>query len=172
MSLIVGCGTPNLLRANHSASRGTESYAFFKSMKTRNDFAQDFSTRWRTVKIMSEHPRPFLNPHWDSGSSSSARLCNLSWMILATTFPTTSSRAMPLQLSHLLSFPFLSFPIASVSSWCFSQMVSYRSLSGSHDFGFIELALDVQYPSKVPPPLLLLCYQSAAWVAVIINYSS
>ena len=53
---------------------------------------------------MSMHPLPFLKPHWDSGSSSSANPCNLSWATHATTLPTTSNKAIPLQLWHL---PFL-----------------------------------------------------------------
>ena len=96
-------GTPSFPKACHSAVRGTESYAFFRSMNTRKDFdlcSQDFSTSCLTVKTMSEHPRLFLNPHWDSGSSSSASFCNLSWIIRAITLPTTSSNAIPLQLSH------------------------------------------------------------------------
>ena len=81
MSLIVGCVTPSLLSDNHcdSASRGTESYAFCKSMKTRNDFARcspDFSMRWCTVdvKIMSwshtgipgalPQQEPAISPGW------------------------------------------------------------------------------------------------------------
>ena len=67
----------------------------------------DFSTSWRTVKIMSEHPHPSRKTHCDCGNPSSANFCNLAWITLAITFPTTSSRAIPRRLSHTLRSPFL-----------------------------------------------------------------
>lgn len=75
-------------------------------------------------------------------------------MILATTFPTTSSRALTLQVSHLLRSPFFRIGTSKASDQSLD-----RSLSGLHDFSFIELALD-----KVSLPLLLLCYHSGTWV--------
>ena len=48
-----------------------------------------------------------MKPHCDSGSSCSASDCNLLWTILATSLPTTSNSAMPLQLSQQCKFPFL-----------------------------------------------------------------
>ena len=69
--------------------------------------SHDFSTNCLMVKIMSVHPLPFLNPHCDSGSSSSVIFCSHSWSTLATTFPTTTNNGIPLQLSHELRSPFL-----------------------------------------------------------------
>ena len=59
------------------------------------------------TKVMSEQLRPLQKPHCDSDSSSSVTCCSLSCRILAITLPTTSTREMPLQLSHLLRSPFL-----------------------------------------------------------------
>lgn len=66
---------------------------------------------WRIVKIISVQLRPALKLHWDSGNSSSAIFCRRSCNTLATNFPTTSSSAIPLQLSHRLRLPFLGIGI-------------------------------------------------------------
>ena len=160
MSSIVGSGTPSLLSASHNASRGTESYAFFKSMNTRNDFAQcsqDFSTSWHTVNIISEQPRSLLKPHWDSGSSSSPRVCSLSWMILATTFPTVSSKAMPLQLSRLLRSPFFGIGTSKASDQSFGTSPSFhiactRSSSSSRKSSSQHAALTISGRMPDAPP--------------------
>ena len=129
---------PNFSRAYHMAVRGTESYAFLRSMKRKNCLVRcsmAFSTNWRIVKNMSAQPRPLQNPHWDSGSSSSATCCSLSWSILATTFPTTSSSAIPLQLSQFLRLPFLGIGTRMASAHslgtCLSSHTVWVRLSSS-----------------------------------------
>ena len=73
-----------------------------------------FSVSCLAAKIMSTHPRPFLDPHSDSGSTRSA---SLSFCILANKFPTTSSRLFPCQLNLSQHFksPFFGMGILPVS---------------------------------------------------------
>ena len=107
MSWMVLFGTPNFLSVVHRLLSGTELYTFLRSMMVMKIFSlcsQDFSTSCRTVKVIFLQLHSFLNPHCDSGNSSSPshNSCSRSCRTLATTFPTTSSRVIPLQLSHLL----------------------------------------------------------------------
>ena len=126
----------------------------------------------RIVNI-SEHLHPFLGFWiWE------LFLSKVLQSLLATTFPTTSSRAVPLQLPHLLrsgrmpgvprALPFLSFPIASVSSSMVGTSASW-SLAGFPDFCFIKLVLDIQYSGEVSPPPLL-CFYCGAWIAFLFNH--
>ena len=117
----------------------------------------DFSTSWCTVNIISEHPRSLLKSHWDSGSSSSARVCSLSWMILETTFPTVSSKAMPLQLSHLLKSPFFGIRTNKASDQSFGTSPSFhvtftRSSSSSRKSSSQHAALTISGRMPDAPP--------------------
>ena len=161
---MVSSGTTSFLRANHSASLGTKSYAFFKSMKVRKTLdlcSYDFSTSWRTVKIISAQLRAFLNPHCDSSNSSSATFCSLTWSTLATTLPTTSSKEMPRQLSQLLRSPFLGMGsrIASRQSLgtlhclhtsCTSSIKADMNVSSQHAAFTISGSIPVEPPALLP----------------------
>ena len=81
---------------------------------------------------MSEEPRPLRKPRCDSGSSFSATCCSLSYRILATTFPTMSSREIPLQLSQIDRSPFFGMGIRiasdqSIGTQCSSHAVCTNS---------------------------------------------
>jgi len=121
-------GMPHFASNCHRALLGTESYAFRKSTNSINKAESCsllFSTSCHAVKIMSAHPLPFLNPHCDSGRIFSATTCSLSCRILANTFPTTSSRLMPRQLSHSCRSPFLGM---GTTSACFQSSTTSPSL--------------------------------------------
>ena len=112
-------GTPTLERTDHRAARGMESYALRRSMYTRNALVRcswHFSMNWRTTKAISEHDRPLRKPHCSSGSTSSASSCRRPRIILAQSFPTTSSNATPRQLSPLVTSPFLGMGTISAST--------------------------------------------------------
>ena len=66
----------------------------------------DFYTKCFTVNVMSMHPIPPLSPHLNSGNSYSSTFCDLSWIIPVAVFPTTSIKAIPLQLLQFLRPPF------------------------------------------------------------------
>ena len=50
---------------------------------------------------MSTQPLPALKPHCESATESSATVWSLSLITLANSFPITSSKLIPLQLSHI-----------------------------------------------------------------------
>ena len=127
MNSIRVSGTSSLLSATHNASHGTESYAFLRSIYTKMIFtlhSVGFSISCHTVKTMSEHPRPFLKTHWDSGRTSSASACNLPCTTWAVTFPTTLSSDIPLQLLHLVRSPFLGIGTNTASDQSCGEPVS------------------------------------------------
>ena len=88
-------------------------------MKPEQRCSYSFSDICLTEKIMSAQDLPLRNPHCVSGRMSSASRCNLVWTRPATAFPTTSRRAMPLQLSQLDRFPFFGIGTSwqSTHSW-------------------------------------------------------
>ena len=77
------------------------------------------------VDILNRYLKPYVKKidssnlnqsrHWDSGKTLSVTTCSLSCKILAKTFPTTSSRLIPLQLLHFLRSPFLGMGTISAS---------------------------------------------------------
>ena len=97
-------------------------------MNARNNFArcsQDFSTSWRTVNILP-FPEAALG-FWE------LFLSKVLQSLLATTFPTTSNRVMPLQLSHLLRSALVEIGTSSASDQffdtsLFSHVVCTRNL--------------------------------------------
>ena len=91
-----------------------------RKRRTSSDDVQTFfSTSSRTEKNSIHHPRPGRKPHCDSGSSLSARNCRRFWRIRPQSFPTSSSREMPLQLSQMERLPFFGIGTNSAShqSW-------------------------------------------------------
>ena len=99
-----------LPRACQSALRGTESHSFSKSTKRRNFLAScsfAFSSSWIMMKIMSvQLPLCGIRIGFQ-GASTLPAFVAFPVLTLATTLPTTSSRAIPLQLLQSMKFPFL-----------------------------------------------------------------
>lgn len=96
-----------------------------------------FSTSGLAAKIMSTHPRPFLNPHCESGRIPSAIRCSHSSMTLARSLPTTSRRLMPRQLSQAWRSPFFGMGTItasrqSLTTFCSSHTFCINSSSLSH----------------------------------------
>ena len=101
--------TLNFFNTCHKASRGSESYAFLRSTKRtkrRLLCSLIFPTNWQATKIMSIQLWPCQNLHWESGSTDLVIHCKHSCVIYPSSFPATSSKLMPLQLSHVVRSPF------------------------------------------------------------------
>ena len=128
-------GTPSFFSAVHIATCGTESYALLRSTKMKCCFmwcSKAFWVNCLTTISMSVQPCPRLKPYSVSGNTCSASVCCMVWTILAATFPTTSSSAMPLQLLQQCKFPFLGIGrrMASTHS-CGMRLSSHTALSRS-----------------------------------------
>ena len=98
-------GTPNSLGTVHRTQCGTKPYAFLRSMKVIKSFilfSKDFFTSCRTVKVIYMQLLPFLNPHCDSGNSSSASSCTSSCKDPGYIQQRYSSLVVYLQLHPLL----------------------------------------------------------------------
>lgn len=97
-----------------------------------------FSTSCRAAKIISTHPDPFLNPHWESGRIPSAICCSCSSMTLARSLPITWRRLMPHQLSQTWKSPFfemgkITASRQSLATFCSSNTFCLSSSSLSHN---------------------------------------
>ena len=97
-------------------------------MKTKKHFclcSKLFSTICLAANTISIQPRFFRKPHCASGRTESMLLDKRLWIMRATTFPKTSKRAIPLQLSHSSRLPFLG--IGTI--WAFTQSTGTTSES-------------------------------------------
>ena len=122
----------------------------------------DFYTKCFTVNVMSMHPIPPLSPHLNSGNSHSSTFCDLSWIILVAVFPTTSIKAIPLQLLQFLRPPFFGMGtiVAMASIHAFETyrssipmketIIMVMNSSSLHPF-LTSSARYSRYPSRLGP---------------------
>ena len=127
---------PYLSSTCQRCTRGMESYAFLRSMDSMKICVLCSLAFSISCLIQSMHPLPLLNPHCTSGRTFSATFCSLFWSVLANTFPATSSKLMPLQLSQDNKSPFFGMGImrASFHSWgtfcsCHTRLKSFKRYS-------------------------------------------
>ena len=101
-------------KIRHRAALFTLSYAFFKStIHITNGYlySVEYYNNCRTLKIWSEHDRPFLKPDYATCNSSSIYLRMRPKRTCAYTFPGMLSRLIPRKLSQKDGSPFLGIAV-------------------------------------------------------------
>ena len=127
-----------------------------------------FSTRsWFSVKIMSNVPLSFLNPHWLSGTSLIEIFIQTIQTMFANIFPAIDNKEMPLWLSHTWGFPF-----------CLYRWIMAASC-GISSFLHMQWNISVSFSAIVGPPALLISAGIASdpgalsndscWIACVVS---